>query len=121
MLRIVISGVAALAVGLAGGWTFLTATDVEASPTTAPATASLGWPHFEPLPPSDADAAASPAPTGVPVPTSARGIHITDVPTRTLAPAAVAGPQAKPAAAVMARDKPRNRMVRRRESDDDDE
>jgi hypothetical protein len=68
MLRIVISGVGAIAVGLLGGWAVLAALSVETAPTTAPATissASLALPAsptFVPNGPGDlASAGASPA------------------------------------------------------------
>jgi hypothetical protein len=118
MLRTVISGVAALAVGLVGGWSFLLATDVEASPTTAPVTASLGWLPLEPSPSSNADVPKA-APAAFP--SSAPGIRAADSHARTPAPAVVAGPQAKPAAAVVTRGRPRNQIAQRSECDDDDD
>jgi hypothetical protein len=123
MLRIVISGAAALAVGLASGWIFLVATDVEAAPTTAPVTASPDWLHLEPFPTSNADTAASPASKAepAPLPNSAPGIHAADVPIWTPAPAVVAGPRAKPVTAAVTRDKPHNRIAQRNENEDEDD
>jgi hypothetical protein len=118
MLRTVISGVAAPAVGLVGGWTFLVATDVEASPTTAPVTASLGWLPLEPSPSSNAD---MPKAAPAALRNSAPGIRAADSHARTPALAGVAGPPAKTAAGVVTRDKPRSRIAQRSEGDDDDD
>jgi hypothetical protein len=113
MFRIVISGVAALAVGIAGGRMFLTATSNAASPTTAPIVVSPRW---QPAGPSRTDNAPSPAWTAADQPVPAPRVRTVDAPV----PASVTVPRSKFTPAVATHNKKRGRTARRRDDDDDD-
>jgi hypothetical protein len=116
MFRLMISGLTAIAIGLVSGWTFLSATAVELSPTTAPALASPGWPTTTPIPSSRIDEEHAPA---TKAPTVAPSIHTADAPA-SAAPVPFSA-QVKSAPVVGMRDKGGKLRNRVAHPDDDDD
>jgi hypothetical protein len=124
MLRLTILGLAAIAVGLVGGWSFLKVQAAQPSATTSPGPSTARWEPSDPVPSSRADEVAAPAvttPRAIPVPTAA---PTPTPPVRTaVAPAPakpVAAPQAMPKPAVVKHAEKRGRTNHRRKEDDDD-
>jgi hypothetical protein len=115
MFRIVIGGVAAIALGIAGGRMFATATSVSAPPKTAPIVVSPRW---QPAGPSRADNAPPPAWTAADQPMPAPRVRTVEAPAP--APVAAPAPRSKSTPAVATRSGKRSKTARRRDDDDDD-
>jgi hypothetical protein len=113
MFRIVIGGVAAIALGIAGGRMFTTATSDAASPRSAPIVVSPRW---QPAGPSRIDDATPPAWTAADQPMPAPSVRAVEAP----APAPVTVPRSKSTPAVVAHSGKRGKTARRRNNDDDD-